>query len=680
MKDLSDLKRRRFLKMTAMSAGSLATMSMLPPAIRQALATPAAKLTGTINDVQHVVIFMQENRAFDHYYGSRPGVRGFNDPVPPPLPSTTLSARNVWFQPYTGSTDGYMLPFHMDTSTTDAMCASAADMGFTVDTNIVNGGKYNAWNTARAARVGMGYFARNDLPYYYALADNFTICDQYFCSTLTATNPNRLFFFSGSNGLSVGSSPVLNNTEPSAGFTWTTYAERLQATGISWKVYQENDNFDDNALAWFKNFKNAKAGEPLHDRGIATVSNLVTAFAEDVANDTLPQVSWIIAPAALSEHANYQPRNGENLSAQLIAALAANPSVYAKTVFLLNYDENGGFFDHIPPPCPPSDSWPGKSTISTDGEVTTVNDAGNPITSAPMGLGFRVPMIIVSPWSHGGRVCSQVFDHTSVLQFLEKRFGVLEPNISAWRRAVCGDLTSAFDFGGSDTAWPNLPPTSHSDKCSGFPAPAVPTTQTMPKGEPGTCPACALPYVLDAQASIDTSANQLLLDFINAGTAAAVFHAYALNRSSSNGPWTYTVGADASVSDYWNGSLFNDGIYAVEVHGPNGFMRRWTGSAKVANVMPETQIAYDLSNGTVTLTMSNAGLRFCTMTVINGYNRSDVRIYTVPAGGQISDTWDLSGSANWYDLSAAVASLDNWSRRLCGHMENGRLSSTEPPH
>ncbi|GAB2575136.1 phospholipase C, phosphocholine-specific [Dyella jejuensis] len=685
MSEIDDIKRRRFLKLTAGAAGGLTAMSMLPPAIRQALATPAATESGTIADVKHVVIFMQENRSFDHYYGSRPGVRGFNDPVPHPLPSTALTGQSVWYQPYTGNAAGYMLPFHLDTTKTSATCVNASSMGFTTDTAINNGGKFNAWNTARSAGMGMGFYNRSDLPFYYALADSFTICDQYFCSTLTDTNPNRLFLFTGSNGLSAGDSPVLDDTESSSGWTWSTYAERLQSAGISWKVYQQTDNFDDNALAWFANFKNAKSSSALYKNGMATVSSIVTAFQDDVTNNTLPQVSWIVAPAAQSEHPNYQPPDGENLSAQLIAALASNPGVYASTVFFLNYDENGGFFDHVPPPCPPSGILGGKSTVSTAGELTTVNESGDTITSSPIGLGYRVPMIIISPWTFGGRVCSQVFDHTSVLQFLEQWTGVSETNISAWRRAVCGDLTSAFDFSGSNTSWPSLPSTANyvsqsSTECSDLPAPTVPSTQAMPSAEAGTYPACALPYALDAQGSINTSANQFDIDFINSGTVGAVFQVYALNRSSSTGPWTYTVGAGSSVSDYWNGSVFNSGIYALEAHGPNGFVRHWQGSAEAAAVMPETQIVYNPAGNSVQLKMTNAGSSTCTMTVSNGYDTEDVRIYSVPAGGSVSDTWELGSTANWYDLKATVAEVSNWSRRLCGHMENGLPSTTEPPH
>ncbi|WP_052681904.1 alkaline phosphatase family protein [Saccharothrix sp. ST-888] len=303
-------------------------LSVLPESLQQALAAPA--VSGTINDVQHVVIFMQENRAFDHYYGTMKGVRGFGDRNAIKL----ASGKSALYQPYSNS-DGYILPFHMDTATTSAICADAPAMSYPVDTAIWNNGKYNAWNTARTPGLGMGYFTRADLPFYYALAENFTICDHYFCSTLTQTNPNRLHLFTGSNGLSVGQSAVLDNTEPSAGFGWTTYAERLEAAGVSWKVYQQSDNFDDNALAWFAKFKQAKPGSALHDKGMATVPDLVSAFKADIDNGTLPQVSWIIAPAALSEHANYKPAAGEDLSARLLSVLAANRQVWSQTAFIL---------------------------------------------------------------------------------------------------------------------------------------------------------------------------------------------------------------------------------------------------------------------------------------------------------------------------------------------------------
>jgi phospholipase C len=669
MNEIDDLQRRRFLKLATASAGGLAAMSALPPVIRQALATPAATITGSINDVQHIVIFMQENRAFDHYYGGLAGVRGFADRVPAPLPG---GQQNVWYQPHGGNAAGHMLPFHMDTRTTSGICVTAPAMSYPVDTAIWNNGNFNAWNTARSADLGMGYFTRSDLPFYYALADNFTICDQYFCSTLTQTNPNRLHAFTGSNGLSVGQAAVLDNTEPSGGFSWTTYAERLQAAGISWKVYQQSNNFDDNALAWFASFKSAKAAQPLYDQGMATVPDLVTAFANDVANNTLPQVSWIIAPDYLSEHAHFKPAYGENLTAQLLAALVANPSVYAKTVFILNYDENGGFFDHVPPPTPPSSSANGLSTVTTTGEISN---------GKPIGLGFRVPMMVVSPWTAGGWVCSEVFDHTSVLRFMENRFGVAEPNISAWRRAVCGDLSSAFDFSGNNTTWPNLPVTSAypaqaDQQCSTLPTPTPPSTQSMPFAESSnTRPARALPYELDIQGGVSMN-GRYVLEFINTGTVGAVFQVYASNRG--DGPWRYTVEAGKTLSDNWNAETYSKSVYALEAHGPNGFLRVWRGDVTNAAAMPEISLAYRPDNNSLQLIMTNSAARACTFAVSNAYFSEDVRIYVVPANGNKTDTWDLTRFANWYDLSVTVAEASGWLRRVAGHMENGAASTSEP--
>jgi phospholipase C len=670
MSENHDATRRNFLKMAAASAGGLAAISALPPAIRQALATPAATVNGDLSDVQHIVIFMQENRSFDHYYGSLRGVRGFGDRVPAPLPGGT---RDVWHQPYSGNTDGYLLPFRMDTSTTSAICASAPAMSYPVDTAIFNKGKFDAWNTARAAGLGMGHFERADLPFYYALADAFTICDHYFAATLTQTNPNRLHAMTGSNGLSVGQAAVLDNTEPSAGFTWTTYAERLEKAGVSWKVYQESNNFDDNALAWFKNFKQAKAGTPLHDKGMATVPDLVAAFAGDVANDTLPQVSWIVAADYLSEHASYKPAYGEDLSARLLAALASNPAVWAKTAFILNYDENGGFFDHVPPPTPPASSAEGLSTVSVTGEINS---------GLPIGLGFRVPLIVVSPWTRGGWVCSEVFDHTSVLRLLEKRFGVMEPNISAWRRAVCGDLLSAFDFTGTNTSWPSLPSTTGytaaaDQQCKNLPAPTIPTVQGMPAQEAGVRPARALPYVLRADGRVDATTGRFWVDFHNDGAAGAVFQVYAANRS--DGPWRYTVEANKQLSDYWSAARYTQGVYDLEAHGPNGFLRQWRGSVATGmGPAPEIVAAYDASANRVRLSMSNTGGAACTVTVSNAYASGDVRIYALAAGATVTDTWALDGHANWYDLSATVAELGGFWRRLAGHVENGLPSQSEP--
>jgi phospholipase C len=428
-----------------------------------------------LDGVEHVVIFMQENRSFDTYFGSLSGVRGFDDPR-----AITLSTgRSVFYQPDPLNPDGYELPFHMDTHTTSSECVADLSHAWEAQHAAWNGGAMDAWLPAHRVADGlngpltMGYYTRADLPFHYALADKFTICDGYYCSVLGPTNPNRLYLWTGMidpEGRHGG--PVIDNAETPA-YTWTTYPERLQKAGVSWRVYQETDNYDDNALAWFKQYKEAPKGSPLFVNGMTR--RPVTAFAHDVASGRLPQVSWIIAPAADSEHPSFTPSAGAELTYQYLQALAEHPKVWSKTVFFLNYDENDGFFDHVVPPTAPA---------GTRDEY---------VAGLPIGLGFRVPMIVISPWSTGGFACGDTFDHTSMIRFIERRFGVREPNISAWRRRTCGDLTTAFDFGRRPARFPHIPnPTGSAavaqQECSALPAPAVPSPQTVPHQEHGKRP------------------------------------------------------------------------------------------------------------------------------------------------------------------------------------------------
>lgn len=270
--------------------------------------------------------------------------------------------------------------------------------------------------------TGMSYFMRDDLPYYYALYDSFAVGDQYFQSTFTATNPNRMFFFTGSNGLSIESDVdleskggddhgdaddyieshnkcVLDNTEPRPGYNWTTMGEILEDANVSWKVYQEIDNFDDNGFAWFNTFQKSRPGDALFDRGMKRVKNLVNELDKDMSEGSLPQVSWIIAPAHLAEHATHHPAAGEAFTSQILDVLQKHPEVYAKSVFILNYDEGGQFYDHHWSPTPPindgGDNSGGQATMGSSGEINSEVKTEKP---APIGLGFRVPLLVVSPW------------------------------------------------------------------------------------------------------------------------------------------------------------------------------------------------------------------------------------------------------------------------------------------
>jgi phospholipase C len=282
------------------------------------------------------------------------------------------------------------------------------------------------------------------------------------------TNPNRYYSISATvDPAGKAGGPAIDNTTPA--FGWETYPERLQRAGISWRVYHEADDYDDNSLKFFKRFKNLPTTDPLYDAAIRNRS--VRAFVTDAKTGNLPQVSWIVAPTTLSEHPPWAPSAGEAFTRQYLEAVWSNPKLWARTLFILTYDENGGFFDHVAPPVPE----PG-----TPGEF---------VRGEPIGLGFRVPAVVISPWSRGGKVCSTTFDHTSTLTLLERRFGVEVANLSRWRRETCGDLVSALDLpNGPDASVPRLPnPTAHTAEvdreCRILPEPVAPANQQLPTVE-----------------------------------------------------------------------------------------------------------------------------------------------------------------------------------------------------
>jgi phospholipase C len=484
---MPEISRRRFVGGTVGALGAVGAASALPAALTKAVAEASDK-PGSLSQIEHVIVFMQENRSFDTYFGALRGVRGFDDPT-----AITLSTgRKVWYQPDVKNPDGFELPFHLDTLNTSAAAVTDLSHAWAVQHAAWNGGKMDSWIPAHRAADGdtngvftMGYYTRADLPFHYALADAFTICDNYHCSAFAPTNPNRLYGWTGTvdpEGKNGG--PVVDNSETPP-YTWTTYPERLQAAGVTWRNYQEPDTGDDNPLAWFRQYQTAPTSSPLFKYGMATVApgTLVDAFAEDVRNDNLPQVSWIIGTNASSEHPPYLPAVGATVIHQLVEALASNPRVFGKSVLFINWDENDGYFDHVPPPTPP----PG-----TPGEYLSVLPPAAHGIAGPIGLGFRVPMIVISPLSAGGFASSQVYDHTSTIRFMERIFGVEEPNISAWRRETCGDLTGALNLRRRrEVSFPGLPRNyllnqyvNSQDQNN----PVVPTSQTLPMQEPGTRP------------------------------------------------------------------------------------------------------------------------------------------------------------------------------------------------
>jgi phospholipase C len=467
------LTRRRLLKSAAQSASLAAAAALLPTNVRRLLAQGPPK-SGSMKGIKHVVLLMQENRSFDHYYGTLAGVRGFGDPHA----LQQANGKNIFYQQDTQHPDGHLLPFHLNTRDNSGQKIPSTSHAWECQHEAWNGGKMDQWLPAHRKADGakgpycMGYYKREDIPFQFALAEAFTLCDSYHCSVMGPTGPNRMYWMTGTiDPEGTGGGPMLTNNHIEGGARWTTYAERLEKAGVSWKMYQHEPNGTFNMLHYFKQFQDADKNSPLYLKGMTACSE--GQFEYDALHDQLPAVSWICPTAIASEHPAQMPADGAEFIASKIDAIAANPEVWAKTVFIINYDENDGLFDHVAPPVPPE---------GTPHEF---------VNGLPIGGGFRVPCIIVSPWTTGGYVCSQNFDHTSVLQFLEKFTGVREPNITDWRRKSFGDLTSAFRFSQARQKAPELPDTSAEKHLAKYaaahlPLPAIPgADQTVPVQEKG---------------------------------------------------------------------------------------------------------------------------------------------------------------------------------------------------
>ncbi len=506
---VSSISRRKFLGSSALMVGGvLASSSLL-----DACSSPSNKVASTtikakgLSQIEHVVIVMQENRSFDCYYGTLKGVNGFanaikNDP-------------SVLSQDFVANTSsapiGKLMPFHFDTLNEPASCTTDIDHFWESQHGYWDNGKLDGFGSVHiikdgpnAGRNAMGYYMRQDLPYYYSLADAYTICDAYHCSVLGPTHPNRVMSISGMldpSGKFGG--PVLT-TRADVGYEgsvhWTTMPERLTSNGISWKFYEPRGAAyapktslgaitSDNPLLYFSQILNS-SGE--NNRNAFTPS-WPDDFKSDVASGNLPQVSWINTPLPNQEHPPASSLGGEQVMNELLGYLFANPKVWAKTVVFITYDENGGFFDHVAPPVPE----PGTQGEFLTGQLPATAKG----IAGPIGLGFRVPMIVVSPFSKGGYVCSDTFDHTSTLRFLETRFGVEVPNLSDWRRSVTGDLTATLDLANPDYTVPSLPTPASTlpanedpNLCSlntvlgTEPTLPIPSPQVLPVQESGTKP------------------------------------------------------------------------------------------------------------------------------------------------------------------------------------------------
>jgi phospholipase C len=697
--------RRSFLRLAA--GGVATTFALFPPAIRKALAIPAAMRTGTIKDVQHIVILMQENRSFDHYFGTLRGVRGFRDRHPVPL----ASGKPVWYQS-DGTRD--VMPFHFDTSKTSALRTPMTPHTFGDAQGAWNQGKFGYWAKFKTP-VSMGYFKREDIPFQFALAEAFTICDAYHCSVTTGTDANRIVFWSGSNfdperrarGVNCTDADAeVNNlrcwvsgslppgyTYKGSAFKWPTIPEVLERAGISWRIYQDpNDNYMGlmHGCLAFESFRTAQPDSSIYKNGMSHCS--LEQLSADVMRGTLPQVSWVLPPDIWSEHPHPSSSiQGAEFTSKVLTALTGSPEVWSRTVFFQMFDENDGLFDHVPPPAVPSynldGSLAGKATLDLRGHYFSDPDrkyiAATDVTSGtvrPWGLGPRVPMYVISPWSRGGWVNSQVFDHTSVARFLEKRFDIVVPAISPWHRAVCGDLTSAFDFARpNEQVFPDLPNVADSvavvTENSKKPPPVVPARAQALFQEEGVRNSRALPYELNVHARMSAD-GWLSLAFVNSGTQGAVFHVYDRLRLEQI-PRRYTVEAKKRLTDAWDVRAANALNYDLWVCGPNGFVREFKGTRPgAADARPEVQARYDIARKKLWLTAYNSGNKACVLTVrANAYCTEPPVEFSVLPGRKIRHSACVAESVGWYDLTVSGKEFE---RRFAGRMELGSHSISDP--
>ncbi|MCE6989855.1 phosphocholine-specific phospholipase C [Dyadobacter sp. CY323] len=770
--------RREFLKKAMLLTGGVALTELLHASILKAMQIEPAD-GSSFSDAEHVVFLMQENRSFDHMFGSLQGVRGFNDPRSISLPN----ANKVWLQ--TNEKGETYRPFHLDINNTKATWMSDLPHSWPDQTDARNHGHFDKWLESKKSPkkeyrhmpLTLGYYNRQDLPFYYALADAFTICDQNFSSALSSTTPNRVHFWSGTvrdrNDPKLFARVWNEDTKPWSLAHWKTFPERLEALQLSWKVYQNDlykqglppeketwlDNFGDNTLENFGQF-NVDAYQKekykfltseqksLHDRAFTTnkadpyyrdmqtltyqdggqqreleipKGDVLHQFRDDVKNGNLPLVSWLVPAGKFSDHPGH-PWYGAWFMSEVINILTENPKIWKKTIFVLTYDENDGYFDHIPPYVPPHphEKNRGKLSASLDAQaeyVTSLDQQSNREKGriAPIGLGYRVPMIIASPWTRGGWVNSEVFDHTSSLQFLEKfvdnKFGkkTYESNISAWRRAICGDLTSVFRPYEAKKEAPlpflekiPLIEKIHKAKFKNEPAnfralseaemkdinSNTPIAQ-MPRQEPGVRPSSALPYSPEVNGRLRDD-KQFEMNFhvsdklFGPQTAASPFivYTYRVKSGVDNAPRNYAITVGDRQQDVWTIEDFDHDQYHLVVQGPNGFFREFNGAAEWNNF--EVSVVHDhqrINRHTkpgVLITVNCPDPKGVSCAIIHhgyGYQNETISLKgkSRPVG------LDLSKSFGWYDFTVQVSKGPlSASYRYAGRIETGKSSYTDP--
>lgn len=860
--------RRDFIKKALLLSGALGWNGSSFESIAKAAAIDPAP-GSTYEDAEHVVILMQENRSFDHCFGALQGVRGFNDPRAMRL----ANGNPVWLQ--SNAAGETYAPFRFDIRGTNITWLGSTPHGRSDQVAANNNGKYDRWIDAKKVKrqgtermpMTMGYYTREDVPFNYALADAFTVCDQNFCSAMTSTWPNRLYLWSGTirDEHNINAKAYVRNNIPYGEANWTTFPELLEKQGVSWKVYQNElttgggfqneerlwlSNFGCNPLEFLSQFKvrfsqryvaglQAQAeklsgeieklkgalAKPLPAAGVAAEAkqafdkarqaqdkaqkalakkeevfrqaqaelqqwspenfkqltayarnlyekafstntddpdqhqlaslsyevngekrelnipkgDILHQFRQDVNSGQLPAVSWIVGPANFTDHPS-TPWYGSWYVSEVIDILTKNPEVWKKTIFILTYDENDGYFDHIPPFTAPDPEKPetGKCSPGIDTGAEYIRRAQElahgvserEATEGPIGLGYRVPMVIASPWSRGGRVCSQVFDHTSVFRFVQDWLGkktrkqIAENTISLWRKTVCGDLTSAFrPFDASaDRKLDTLEKTPfiqgiYDAKFQPLPSNYRPltadeiaqaandprTSPHLPQQEPGVKPSCALPYQLYADARLSDDRQTLVVglearkEVFGARSAGSPFNIFTPAKYAAKGadgkpsPFehvgsrSYAVIAGDRLTDSWPVASFENGLYHLRVCGPNGFYREHRGSAHDPALLIEcdyerTPADASQLTGNLVLLVKNMEERksFDVLIQDHAYGAEPIRQTISPASAPTKIVIDPHRGQGWYDFSLFVKGCEPFEKRFAGRVETGAEGITDP--
>jgi len=844
--------RRDFLKKAILLSGATGLSYMIPESIQRAMAINPEK-GSTYLDAEHVVILMQENRSFDHCFGTLKGVRGFNDPRAMRLPNKNL----VWMQS-NGKGETYS-PFPFDIRNTKATWMGSTPHSRSSQVDAWNAGKYDNWLSSKRVRdkryadipLTMGYYTREDIPFYYAMADAFTVCDQNFCSAMTSTNPNRLFSWAGTvkEEQTRDAKAIMRNLSNDRWgvLHFDTFPERLEDNGISWKFYQNDidcgggftgderawlSNFGCNPLEWFASYnirfspgyiKNLQSqvlslpdqikeledkiqsqtlkGKALSKAQTAVVKkkealehakkdlsaytadqfeklsakeknlflraftdnskdpdyhtltdfsytdngverqlsipkgDVLFQFRKDVETGKLPTVSWIAAAQNLSDHPS-APWYGSLYVSEILSILTKNPEIWKKTIFIVNFDENDGYFDHVLPFVAPDplNVETGKCSPGIDSGLEYVrleNELRDGIPEreargGPIGLGFRVPMLIASPWSRGGKVCSEVFDHTSVLQFLEvylkEKLGkeVTEKNISNWRRTITGDLTSVFKpyhrEGVPEINFLDKKPFLEKIYNAKFKKDALDfkkltkeeidstnknpaSSSILPRQERGVKTACALPYQIYAEGKLSSDKKHLILtlsaqnELFGKKGSGSPFNILFPGKYSSNkhsfeivGSRSYAVAAGSELSETFPIRSFEDGVYQLEVNGPNGFYRHLSGDAGDPELIINCE--YERPGKLINKATGNIELKIFNRDPYeieirdNGYKNKTVKKVLKPQlpgnGDGHTILLNLTKSFGWYDFTVSVKGFDRFRRRYAGHVETGKESFTDP--